>query len=364
MTLSRLNRGRGGHRGASRAVGALTVAGLAAAALVINCDDNETTTASVAAVDVFPYDYYYASDVSVGDAYWADSWDVDPFYFVDVQPFGQTYGGGSGGSTGTGSGGSSGGGSAGISPSDGGIIAGAFAGPGAVLRELARGANLCPGQVTVAQKTATACSFSGGPGSVRGGATLTFNGCILSGGGRLDGVIDVTSTPVPSDTNCDANTTINVSYTSTFTNFSYTAPDGSRVVIPSLTNMGSYSRKVTFGPTALAVSSNGTLQRYDASGALTADHGLNGARNFTIANNGAGVTFKVNGALAVQDHAIAGGLLTVTGTGVTRTNACCRPTDGTIVVTGTGRDTDTWVFGPACGAATLNGRSVSLPACQ
>jgi hypothetical protein len=336
-------RSRGVRRGV---VGVLTVA-CAAAALGINCDDDNVTSASVAAVDVYPYDYYYVGDVAVSDAYWADSWYVDPFYFATTLPVGQIYVS-----------------DAGVSPSDGGIVSGSLASPGVILRELARGASLCPGQVTIVQKNTMACSFTGGTGTVRTGATVMFNGCTLSDGGRLDGVVDVTANPVPSDPSCGAGTTINVTYTSTFTNFAYTAPSGARVVIPSLTNMGSYTRTATMGPASIAITSNGTLQRYDTSGALTSDHALNGSRNFTLANNGAGVTTSINGMLNVQDRAAGGGAVTVTGTGVTRTNACCRPTGGTIVVTGTGRATSTWVFGPACGAATLDGSSVTLPACQ
>jgi hypothetical protein len=357
MTLSQ-EKSRGMRRGM---VGALTVACVAAAALGINCDDDNGTTASVTTSDIYPYDYYYVGDVSVSDAYWADSWYVDPFYFATSLPIGQVYGGGGGG-------GSAGGGvDAGVTPvtpSDGGIVSGSLASAGVVLRELARGANLCPGQVTIAPKTTTACSFTGGPGTVRTGATVTFNGCTLSDGGRLDGVVDVTATPVPSDPSCGAGTTINVTYTSTLTNFTYTGPNGGRVVIPSLTNMGSYSRGVTMGPTSIAIATNGTLQRYDTAGVLIADHSLSGSRNYTIANNGAGVSFSVDGALTVQDRTGGGNAATVTGTGVTRTNTCCRPTGGTIVVSGTARSTSTWVFGPSCGQATLDGSSVTLSACQ
>jgi hypothetical protein len=315
-------------------------AGLTGAALAFAC--TSTPAAVYTTSDYYAYDYYYPADVSYYSTYWVDDWYVDPFYYGPIRQA-QTYQ------------------DAGVAV-DGGTGAPGVSGVGIALRALARGDSVCPGQVTVVPKTGQGCTLASGPGTVRTGATVTFNGCMLSGGGRIDGMVDLTSTPTPSDQNCDANTIINVSYTATYTDLSYRAPSGTRVVIPSQTDQGTYMRNANAGPTAISFTTNGSLQRYDASNALVANHNYNGSRNYTISRPNDVLTAVVNGALMVQDVA-GGNPVTITGTGITRTASCCHPTAGTLAIT---RD-DTaanWTFGPSCGQATANGTSTTLSACE
>jgi hypothetical protein len=337
------------------------LATFAAVSLAIAAACSGTTATVWTTSDLYAYDYYYPADIAYYDTYWVDSWYADPYYYL-VTSRAQTYTADGGATPDAGAIADGGATSDASTGADGGTSGQGLTGVAAVLRALAQGEMVCPGQVTVVPKTTQLCSLAGGPGTVRSGATITFNGCMLSGGGRIDGMIDSTSMPTASDNNCDANTTINVSYTTTYTNLSYRAPSGTRVVIPSQTDKGSYMRKSTAGPTAISISSNGSLQRYDASNALVSNHTYNGMRNFTISRPNNVLTYMVSGTLMVQDAA-GGSAVSVTGNDITRTAACCRPTGGTLSLT---RDETSanWTFGPMCGQATANGTSVTLPACE
>jgi hypothetical protein len=300
-------------------------AGLAATALGWSCyDDDYVTSTDVSTALYYPYAYYYPADVALASTYWIDPWYYDPFYYRQLA---QTT----------------------TRATD----------PGAVMRALATGVSVCGDQAKVVEKFGESCLREGGKGQIRSGATITFNGCMLSGGGRVDGMVDITSTPTLSDQNCDANTVVSVSFSAHYTGLAYTAPDGTRVTIPDQTNTGSYTRKGTAGPTGLAITSNGSVQRYDASGARVSDHTYSGSRNYRFAN----ASYVLNGTMSVQDT-VAGGIVSITGVEVTRTRDCCRPTAGTITVSGSNYDTATWVWGPSCGAATLNGTAANLAACD
>jgi hypothetical protein len=281
----------------------------------------------------FPDDYHATADLALGDVYWVEDWSLDPSYASAIAARAAT------------------------TP---------ISGPGAVLRALALGGLVCPGHVTVVPRLApvpaATCSISGLSTQVRTGATITFTACRLEGGATLEGTVDVVATPQASDHACDANTLVTVSYQSVFTNFIYLAPDNVQTVIPSLVDTGSYQRRATTGPTDLAITTAGIIQRIDKSGAITSDHDVNGPRSYTFANAGSGIVYAVNGVLRVQDRD-AGSAATVTGKGVILASMCCRPLGGSMTVAGAGRDPAIWGFGPACGAATLNGAAVSVPRC-
>jgi hypothetical protein len=338
---------------------ATLAAGLAGASLALGCTGTTATVTTTS--DLYAYDYYYPADVAYYGTYWVDTWYVDPFYYAPIRQA-QTYPADAGISADAGT--SADGGAA----ADGGSASQGVTGVGTALRALARGDSVCPGQVTVVPRSAPLCRFMGGPGSVRNGATVTFNGCMLSGGGRIDGMVDYNGTLTASDQNCDANTTINVTFTATYTNLSYTAPSGARVVIPSQTDQGTYMRMSTAGPNALSITTNGTLQRYDSSNALVSNHKHSGTRTYMISRPNDVLTYVVNGTLMVQDLA-GGSATTIMGNGITRTASCCRPTSGTLTVATTGNNknnnrTANWTFGPSCGQATLNGSSTTFPACE
>jgi hypothetical protein len=306
--------------------------------LALGCLDDDTP--EVAAGVVPPVDYYYAydsyyvADITSANVYWADSWAVAPFTFsLDAQAQGQTVAG----------------------------MAGRE--PGAVLRALARGESVCPGQVSVVTTTTTELCPNAAQTTMRTGASVIFTGCILEGGGRLDGMVTVQSTPTLSNGACDASTMVNVSYTATVTNLSYLAPGGTRIAIASQIDTGSYARPLGGAPTSLNVATTGRAQLYDAGGALVADHIVKGTRSFTFSRKAETSSYAVDGALTVQD-ASRGATFTATAMGLTRTAGCCRPTGGTLtVVDAAGAGTNTWTFGPACGALAVNGTAVDLPAC-
>ena len=62
---------------------------------------------------------------------------------------------------------------------------------GSTLRALIRGESVCPGQVTVTPKTVPPACTGSAVATVKNGVTVVFNGCQLSGGGKLDGTFDV-----------------------------------------------------------------------------------------------------------------------------------------------------------------------------
>ena len=74
---------------------------------------------------------------------------------------------------------------------------------GQAIREAALGDVVCAGQATVTPKTGTTiCGVSAS------GVNIVFSGCQLSGGGTIDGTVDVQITRSASDTTCDSSTTI------------------------------------------------------------------------------------------------------------------------------------------------------------
>ncbi len=147
----------GGQSGAAR--WALTAALALMGAASASCTDNTTTgyaTTSYAYWDPYYYSYYYPADLSYSGVYWADSWDYSAYYY-SLQSA--------------------------ATVSQGGV--------GAAIRALARGEQVCPGQVTVTPKMGTpACAAAGVTGG-RTGVTVVFNGCQLSGGGTVSGTYDV-----------------------------------------------------------------------------------------------------------------------------------------------------------------------------
>jgi hypothetical protein len=325
------------HRGPGRGPRALAGAAALLAATAGGCDDDDDVdTEVVTPAQVYPEEYAFTADLAAADVFWADDWPIDPFLFskatTAAPPTVRAQG------------------VAGLSARE----------PGAALRALARGEDVCPGKVTIVSKTTTTPCH---PDAIRAGATISFSGCVLEGGGRLDGALDVQSAAEVPGTGCDADTPITVSYTASYTDLVYTAPDGTRVAIPALMNTGTYTRPRDGAPAALTVTTTGRLQRYDAAGALITDHGLSGMRGYIFTRNGVpSSTYTIGGTLTVQDTA-SGLTVTATGAGVTRAAGCCHPVGGAIVVAGTGWETATWSYGPACGTRALNGESNPAPAC-
>jgi len=315
------------------------------------------TTTTYATTDPYLYTVYYPADVAYSTVYWADAWNYPSLYAIytptspnPVSPA-TVVATGSGGNDGS------------TVVTDGGVTTGGvLTTAGDAVRALARGESVCPGEITVAPKTAApACTG----GTTRAGATIVFNACQTPGGATLDGMIDVSSTRTASSADCTAATMITLQHTTTITNLSYTNAAGQRLIIPSMTGMG--MTKYTFGqtPPTVALSFTGQLQTYRTAGNnITSDHNFTGDLTFTFGGSNMGYT--ADGGVTVMDNRAPGSGSTITVTGLKRVTTCCRPVGGTIglsQVGPTGPGTHVWSFGPTCGESTIDGTGVTLPAC-
>ncbi len=302
------------------------------------CNEGATTgTVAYSYEDPYLYSYYYPADVAYTGYYAADTWDYGLYYAAQGPAAGAA------------------------------TVIDNSTRPslGSTLRALIRGESVCPGQVTVTPKTAPpACS--GSPlTSVKNGFTAVFAGCQLSGGGKLDGTFDVAATKTASSPTCAADTTISLQYTTTITNLVYTSPEGARISIPSQSDTGTAS--YTFGQngTATSFNSTGEAQFFNTAGTMIADLGFSGMRTLTFTTSNQ--TYTIDGTVNVQDKMTSGASATLTGTGVQRSNGCCRPTAGTLTVNRTGGrfpGQHVWTFESTCGSAMLDGSTITLPACE
>lgn len=235
--------------------------------------------------------------------------------------------------------------------------------PAAAIRDIALGKNICPGQVTLTSERIDApCPIGGeaGADALPASTSIVFDGCVLPDGGRIDGAVQVDATHTFSDPACGSETVVDVSYTSTSTDLVYTAPGGERIALPSLRRSGSYRRPLAGRPSVLNISIEGTVERYDADGALLAMTTVTGTQ--TIVPNEADDGYRVDGTLTMQDM-VDERTLNVSGVGVTRTDTCCHPTAGTIDVAPSEGEADTWSFGPNCGDVSRNGEAFPVGEC-
>ena len=295
---------------------------------IVGCDDEGTAVVSTSYAydDPYLYSAYYPADVAYASSYWAYPYALGGFYY-----FG-----------------------------DDAAQTATHTGLAAAIKALARGEQVCPGQVTVAEKTsAVVCATNAA--AARAGATITFNNCNANGG-VINGSIDITGTATASDQTCGGTTTIMVSHTSTFTNLSFATTDGRKIVIPNGTNTG--MTDFTFGanPTMTTISSNGELQLFDTSGTMAADLTFMGDNTFSFSGT---TSYSVSGATTVSEKN-GNASATLTKTNLTRSGGCCRPTSGSINVNRTGGiapGTADWSFGPSCGQVERNGTTAQMPAC-
>jgi hypothetical protein len=319
-----------------------------ATTLLASSGCGETTTTEVAYEDGYGYDYYYPASVgyagvaAVGFGYYG-------IYAATPATIGGL--GGAGGNTGAG--GTGAGGSGSTAPGST-TVRGAVA---EAIRNIALGGSVCPGQVTVTQASGTSvCGFSGS------GLNIVFNGCQLSAGGTVDGTVNVQLNLTASDTTCSSSTTVSIGYTSTITNLAYTGTGGAKIVIPNQTDTATISVLPGQVPATVAMMSSGEIQR-TASDGSSSDLTFTGMRTFSsisIANQ----TYTLDGAIDVTDK--AGGTGTITGTGLQIAKSCCKPIGGTLAVSRTGgghAGSHSWTFSSSCGSATLDGKTVTLPAC-
>jgi hypothetical protein len=312
---------------------------LVGAAMGAGCGDNGTTTVAYSYEDPYLYTYYYPADLAYTSYYATDSWNYAVYY--------STPGAGPGSGAAT-------------------VINNTVRPSlGSTLRAAIRGEAVCPGQVTVTPKSAPPACTGSGAASVRTGITVVFNGCQLSGGGKLDGTFDVSATKTASASVCASDTIISLNYNSTLTNLVYTSPEGARITIPNDTITGSATYPFGQNATSTSFNSNGEAQFFNTSGTMIADLGYGGMRTLTFST--ANQTYTIDGVVNVQDKMTAGVSATLTGAGVQRSNSCCRPTAGTLTITrigGQAPGTHVWAFQSTCGSVKLDGSTVTLPACE
>jgi hypothetical protein len=349
---------------------------LAASVLVLPAGGcgSSTSSSDVAYEDGYAGDYYYPADVGyagvygAGFGYYGIYAATPPLSGLAPTLIALADGGlaGAAGTTGTagsrGAAGSTGGagstGAAGSTGSGGSTTSGSTTVRGAVgeaIRDIALGGTVCPGQVTVTRPAGTAaCGVSGN------GLNIVFNGCVLSAGGTVDGTVNVQFVLTASDTTC---ATLGIGYTSTITNLVYTGTGGAKIVIPSQTDKTTINVAIGQAPATVMMMSSGEIQRIGTDGTQTSDRTFTGTRTFSaisIANH----TYTVDGTIDVTDK--AGGTATISATGLQRERSCCSPTAGTLAVSRTGGShsgSHTLTFTATCGSATLDGKTVTLPAC-
>jgi len=308
-----------------------------------------TSNTDVAYEDAYVYDYTYLAELAFSGFYWTSSWGYPALAFDITTNDG------------------------GISDLDGGETnvddaASPTTTPrgavGQAIRSLARGEAVCPGHVTITERSANPPCTAAGVSSVRAGVTLVFDQCQITGGGTLNGTIDVRATSTASETTCSANTTITLGFRATLVNLSYTDTDGAKLVIPNQMYAGTNEFKYGQNPASIVIDSSGQFQIYDRNGGLVSDRSSIGRRTFTFAGSRTG--YEVDGTVTLTDNVDSEITATLTAARLLRSSECCRPTGGTLTVTRVGgrfSGAHTWTFGPACGSARFDGNDVTLPAC-
>jgi hypothetical protein len=232
--------------------------------------------------------------------------------------------------------------------------------PGATLRALASGEDLCPGHVTVAKTPGNAPCQVNGREPAPATASIQFSDCTFPDGGRLDGAVQIDTTQTASDTDCDADTRIDVSFTSTATDLAYTAESGARVVLPALTLTGSYTRGVEGRPSLIEIGIEGQIDRYAKDGDTLAQTSVSGKQTLTPLESADG--YRASGALTMRDP-IDDETVRVTSDGVNRPDDCCYPTSGSIELERSNGDLDVLRFGPGCNDVTLDSEKITLHDC-
>jgi len=198
------------------------------------------------------------------------------------------------------------------------------------------------------------------PPEAQTGFTLTVTQCKLRNGATLDGRLEVTSTYTASDDACDANTTLKVDYTATYTDLTYVAIDGTKTVISKLTDSGSYERKLQEPPATIASRIEGEIKRYDSAGGLTSSRSFAGDIDYQISHPP--LTLVADATLDATNTLDSGKTSVVAVKSLTYQASCCHPTGGTITVTGA--ENTTYEFGPACGEAERDGSALQLSSCR
>jgi hypothetical protein len=232
--------------------------------------------------------------------------------------------------------------------------------PGATLRALASGKDICPGHVTVAKTPGNVPCQAGDREPAPASTSVQFTDCTFPDGGRLDGAVQIDTAQTASDTDCDAETRIDVTFTSTATNLAYTAENGARVVLPALTLTGSYTRGIEARPSLIEIGIEGQVERFDEDGTALAQTSVSGKQTLTPLESMDG--YRASGTVTMHDP-IDDETVRVTSDGVNRPDGCCYPTSGSIELERSSGDLDVLRFGPDCNDVTLDSESITPRDC-
>lgn len=229
---------------------------------------------------------------------------------------------------------------------------------GQAIRTAVQGGDVCGDKVTVTPRIGVAVCGDAGTG-----VTVVFNDCELSGGGMVNGTVDVQLNRSASNVVCDGSTDISLGYTATITDLTYTGVDGRSIFIPNQKSTATINHPFGQMPTTVDIETIGEVQRFDLGGAKITDRMYSGTQtlsSISLENK----SYTLGGTMIVTDE--SGATTTMTGTDLTRETSCCRPTGGTLSVSrmgGSHSGSHTWVFTPTCGSATLDNTTVTLPDC-
>ncbi len=189
-----------------------------------------------------------------------------------------------------------------------------------------------------------------------------FNGVITSG--KITATVTLFS-----DTTAGAITMVTIDASTD--NLVRTRADGASVYITGTTNIVKTTSGVGGGVVSRTISVDVSQAVLGASGKLILDHNV--ALNFTVANTGVwpNISKRIINGTGIVDHLLKKVLATATLTNITIDQSCCHPVDGSITLVLT-RDTDNSTIGTytlsfvsgQCGSADLNGKSITLNACD
>ncbi len=237
------------------------------------------------------------------------------------------------------------------------------------LRGLTRaGAFVCGASATVTRETADAgCALIGRNGQYLSKVAVTFDGCELPLGIRIDGGITVTTTKALSaGATCDAaGLSVDVTHAATVRDLEV----GVRA-LGSAAVAGTATVKSVRGPGAAEPKREWTLDHTrkltEADGTVRLDQHLTGAGTTTLDRSGSEPALVRSGTFTAELN-LRGMTVTTKHTDVRRVKSCCHPIGGSIELSAT-KGAETKVkkveFGPACGQATVDGAVHDLPTCM
>jgi hypothetical protein len=157
---------------------------------------------------------------------------------------------------------------------------------------------------------------------------------------------------------------VTTTLTTTITNLTRTTSTGTKILIPNTTGTVTSSYVAGQLPASVTISMDGAMQLVGPGGVVNANRTFAG--DITLTPSADRSSYTNDGTLTLMDPNQPG-TTTLTSAGLNRSEACCRPTGGTLTINRSGGDlsgTHTWTFGPSCGSIMFDGASVTAPSCM